>query len=237
MSISFEKARQLAEKAFDKSFGENELVITSIEAFSYGWVFFASLREAIDEGHPKSGFDGLGPFLVTNGEVVFLPSVCPPVVWLRRWEIEHNQKSDLASRPEARRFAAQQLHLLLANAFFRFQADEICIDIVQNVESIESDFRSSYRKSGGEWVYVEEQYLFTALMFEQLKEMAEVKDCPVIAIDHTQTGQFDIKFSGSSEAFKNCKAIFTLQAQFEPIENGTRATLFGKLKSVEKHAF
>ena len=234
MNIGFEEARALAEKAFEDACTGTTLVITSITAFSYGWVFYASPREYLDEGDIKNfSFDGNGPFLITKtGETVFLPSARPPVFWLRRWEIENNQKSDLASRPEARFFASQELHLLFAEVLFRSQSDEIRIDIVRSEEAIECDFSFSYRKTSEEWTTVKKQHLFTALMFEHLKSMANVAYRQVIAIDQTQSGQFDIEFSGSSEAFKNCKANFALQAQFEPIENGTRAFLIAKLKSV-----
>jgi hypothetical protein len=161
-----------------------------------------------------------------------MPSARPPIFWLRRWEIENNEKSDLDLRPEARRFAVQGLGNLLCDALFRFQADEIRIDIAQNTETIECDFCFSYRKDDEEWVATEKQHLFTALMFEHLKAMANVKYRQVIAIDQVQSGRFEIEFSGSSEAFKNCTATFDIQAEFEPIENGTRALLRSKLKSV-----
>lgn len=239
MSIGFEEAREMAETAFARLFVGTELIITSLWAFSYGWVFFASCRDYVDKGNVDyAGFDGLGSFLITkSGETVFLPSARPPVFWLRRWEVANNQHSDLASRPEARHLAARELHSLLAEALFRSQADEILIEIVKNVEAIEDDFCFSYRKENQEWTRLEEQHLFTALMFEHLKDIFNVEYRRIIAIDRVQNGEFDIEFSGSSEAFKNCTATFAIQSRFEPIENGTRATLFAKLKSVQKERY
>lgn len=92
MNITFEEARNIAERYVDNALyqNENKIVIIDSETIekNYGWYFFSQTKKYLETRHPLDGIVGNGPILVRkeNGEVIRFGTALPIEEYIEIYE-------------------------------------------------------------------------------------------------------------------------------------------------------